>query len=167
MKRILWLGMAVALAACGSNTEQRSATGAGSGAVAGALVGGPVGAVVGAAAGGAGGAGVSAAEKSEARDAKSRDTQMCVRLNDIDSTEAVDNRTLLLNMRGVNNFKRMDLVAACPGITFEGFRHSTSTGDLCTTDPLRVNQPAGATCMIKQIVDITPAEAEALRKNRR
>jgi peptidase YpeB-like protein len=42
------------LAACGTNTEQRSATGAGTGAVAGALVGGPVGAVVGAAVGGAG-----------------------------------------------------------------------------------------------------------------
>jgi hypothetical protein len=48
---ILALGMA--LAACGSNTEQRSATGAGSGILAGALVGGPVGAVVGAATGGA------------------------------------------------------------------------------------------------------------------
>jgi hypothetical protein len=47
------------LGACGRNTEQRSATGAGSGAVAGALVGGPIGAVVGAAAGGAGGAAVS------------------------------------------------------------------------------------------------------------
>jgi len=44
----------LALAACGGNTEQRSATGAGSGAVAGAVVGGPVGAVVGAAVGGAG-----------------------------------------------------------------------------------------------------------------
>jgi hypothetical protein len=46
--------LALLLAACGTNTEQRSATGAGSGAVAGALVGGPIGAVVGAAVGGAG-----------------------------------------------------------------------------------------------------------------
>jgi hypothetical protein len=46
--------LALLLAACGTNIEQRSATGAGSGAVAGALVGGPVGAVVGAAVGGAG-----------------------------------------------------------------------------------------------------------------
>jgi hypothetical protein len=51
---VLALGLVVA--ACGSNTEQRSASGAGSGVVAGALVGGPVGALVGAAAGGAGGA---------------------------------------------------------------------------------------------------------------
>ena len=39
--------LALALAACGHNTEQRAATGA----VAGAVVGGPVGAVAGAAAG--------------------------------------------------------------------------------------------------------------------
>jgi hypothetical protein len=160
MKRLVMLGIALGLAACGANTEQRSATGAGGGAVAGALVGGPVGAVVGAAAGGAGGAGVSAAEKSGKRGGR---TQMCVRLNDIDSTYAVDSRTVLLTMRG-NSFKRMDLTSSCPGLTMDGFRHSTSTNDLCTTDPLRVNQPVGATCMIKQIVDITPAEAEALRK---
>lgn len=40
-------GMALSLAACGHNTEQRAATGA----VAGAVVGGPVGAAAGAAAG--------------------------------------------------------------------------------------------------------------------
>ena len=39
------------LAACGSNTEQRAATGGLSGAAAGAVVGGPVGAVVGGAVG--------------------------------------------------------------------------------------------------------------------
>lgn len=41
------LALAVLLAACGHNTEQRAA----SGAVAGAVVGGPVGAAVGAGAG--------------------------------------------------------------------------------------------------------------------
>jgi hypothetical protein len=56
MSYLAIFGLSVALAACGSNTEQRSASGAGSGVVAGALVGGPVGALVGAAAGGAGGA---------------------------------------------------------------------------------------------------------------
>lgn len=40
-----------ALAGCGSNTEQRAATGGLGGAAAGAVVGGPVGAVVGAAVG--------------------------------------------------------------------------------------------------------------------
>lgn len=44
------------LAACGSNTEQRAASGALGGAAAGAVVGGPVGAVIGGAAGATGGA---------------------------------------------------------------------------------------------------------------
>lgn len=43
------VGVALSVAACGHNTEQRAATGA----VGGAVVGGPVGAVVGAAAGAA------------------------------------------------------------------------------------------------------------------
>src|SRR5919197_4212033 len=57
MRSGLWsvAAVALALAGCGSTTEQRSATGAGSGVVAGALVGGPVGAAVGGVAGGAGG----------------------------------------------------------------------------------------------------------------
>jgi peptidoglycan hydrolase-like protein with peptidoglycan-binding domain len=50
------LGLALALAACGSSTEQRAASGGLAGAGTGALVGGPVGAVAGAAIGGTGGA---------------------------------------------------------------------------------------------------------------
>lgn len=48
--------LGLALAACGSSTEQRAATGGLAGAGTGALVGGPVGAVAGAAVGGVGGA---------------------------------------------------------------------------------------------------------------
>ncbi len=44
-------GVLLLLSACGSNTEQRAATGGLGGAAAGAVVGGPVGAVVGGAAG--------------------------------------------------------------------------------------------------------------------
>ncbi len=49
------LAALLALAACGSSTEERAATGALGGAAAGAVVGGPPGAVVGGAAGAAGG----------------------------------------------------------------------------------------------------------------
>ena len=45
------LATLVLLAACGSNTEERAATGGLGGAAAGAVIGGPVGAVVGGAAG--------------------------------------------------------------------------------------------------------------------
>ena len=58
-KYLVILGAAAMLTACGHNTQQRAATGAGSGAVAGAVVAGPIGAVVGAAVGGASGTVVS------------------------------------------------------------------------------------------------------------
>ena len=64
--------LALLLAACGTNTEQRSATGAGSGAVAGALVGGPIGAVVGAAVGGAGASQLDEGVDKKAEDAVDR-----------------------------------------------------------------------------------------------
>jgi peptidoglycan hydrolase-like protein with peptidoglycan-binding domain len=57
--RIAIVGLAalgLALAACGSDTEQRAASGGLAGAGTGALVGGPIGAVAGAAIGGVGGA---------------------------------------------------------------------------------------------------------------
>jgi hypothetical protein len=97
------------------------------------------------------------------------DTQMCVQLSRIDSTPVIDNRTILIKMRAANSYKRIDLVSPCPGLRMaNGFSHSTSTGDLCTTDPLRVVEPVGATCMIKQIVTISPEEAKALQsKDRR
>lgn len=57
------------LAACGSNTEERAATGGLGGAVAGAAIGGPVGAVAGAAVGAGAGTAVSkGVEHEEAND---------------------------------------------------------------------------------------------------
>ncbi|MBV9522323.1 MAG: peptidoglycan-binding protein [Alphaproteobacteria bacterium] len=56
MRTAIVVALCLSAAACGSNTEQRSASGGLTGAGVGALVGGPVGAIVGAAAGGAGGA---------------------------------------------------------------------------------------------------------------
>ncbi len=55
----LALGALLLLTACGSNTEQRAATGGLGGMAAGALIGGPVGAVAGAAVGAGAGTAVS------------------------------------------------------------------------------------------------------------
>jgi hypothetical protein len=52
-------GATLLLAACGSNTEERAATGGLGGVVGGAMVGGPVGAVIGGAAGAGVGTGIS------------------------------------------------------------------------------------------------------------
>jgi hypothetical protein len=89
-------------------------------------------------------------------------TQQCIRLQDIDQTPVIDNQTILIEMRG-NKFKRIDLLNRCSGLKIEGgFSYSTSINQLCIQDTLRVLR-AGTTCMIKQIVDITPEEAQALK----
>ena len=70
-------------------------------------------------------------------------------------------------MKGKGGYKRIDLVNRCSGLKFqEGFSHATSTNDLCTTDPLRVLEPVGSTCMIEKIVTIDEAEAKLLMAKR-
>ncbi|TAL02452.1 MAG: hypothetical protein EPO08_07130 [Rhodospirillaceae bacterium] len=96
------------------------------------------------------------------------DTQMCVPLMQIDSTPVINDSTILIKMKQKGAFKRIDLMAPCGGLNMgNGFVHTTSTNDLCTSDPLRVNEPmgtgTGATCMIKQIVTISADEAKALQ----
>jgi hypothetical protein len=63
------LTAALLLAACGSNTEERAATGGLSGAAAGAVVGGPVGAVVGGAVGAGAGTALDKGLEEEAEEA--------------------------------------------------------------------------------------------------
>jgi len=108
-----------------------------------------------------------AASVVEAAGEKVGDTQMCVPLVNIESTPVIDNKTILIKMREKNGFKRIDLMGPCSGLYMaNGFSHTTSTNDLCTSDPLRVNEPVGATCMIKQIVTISAAEAKGLQSRK-
>jgi hypothetical protein len=94
------------------------------------------------------------------------DTQMCVPLINIDHTQVIDNKTILIEMKGKGKYKRMDLMGSCPGLRMSGgFSHETSINQLCTSDPLHVIEThgVGATCMIKQIVTIDAAEAKKLQ----
>lgn len=61
-------GLVLALAACGTGTEEKAASGGLGGAAAGAVVGGPIGAVVGAAAGAGAGTAVQKVEEERAGD---------------------------------------------------------------------------------------------------
>lgn len=61
-------GLVLALAACGTGTEEKAASGGLGGAAAGAVVGGPIGAVVGAAAGAGAGTAVQKVEEESAED---------------------------------------------------------------------------------------------------
>ncbi|MGE4064021.1 MAG: DUF6491 family protein [Rhodospirillaceae bacterium] len=89
-------------------------------------------------------------------------THKCVRLSDIQDSPIIDDRTILLRMRGRDNFKRVDMRGRCSGMEFSGIGHSTPTAELCTSDSITVLQPVGAVCMIDQIVTIDKAEADTL-----
>jgi hypothetical protein len=103
-----------------------------------------------------------AALAAQAAGDKVGDTQTCVPLQFIDSSPVIDDKTILLKMKG-GGYKRIDLLNKCSGLHMQrGFAHSTSTNDLCTSDPLRVLEPVGATCMIDKIVTIDKAEAKEL-----
>lgn len=93
-------------------------------------------------------------------------THKCVRLSDIDGSPVIDDKTVLLKMRGQNGFKRVDMMGTCSGMKFSGFGHTTPTDELCTSDTIQVLQPVGANCMIDKIVTIDQAEADSLLAKR-
>ncbi|MCB2108335.1 MAG: hypothetical protein KDE14_11580 [Rhodobacteraceae bacterium] len=95
------------------------------------------------------------------------DTQQCIALQYIDRTPVIDNQTILVEMKGNGGYKRIDLVNRCSGLRLQdGFAYATSINRLCTSDPLRVIEPVGSICMIKQIVTIDEAEAKTLLAKR-
>ncbi len=86
----------------------------------------------------------------------------CVRLSDIRESPIVDDKTIVLKMRGRDDFKRVDMRGTCSGMKFSGIGHSTPSDELCTSNSITVLQPVGAVCMIQQIVTIDKAEADKL-----
>ena len=108
-------------------------------------------------------AGMMAAATVRAEGEKIGDTQQCIRLQYIDQTPVIDNKTILVKMKGKGSYKRIDLVNNCTGLKIEGgFSHSSSINQLCTSDALRVLEPIGSTCLIEKIVTIDEAEAKTL-----
>ena len=87
--------------------------------------------------------------------------QQCIKLQNIDSTPVIDNKTILVKMKG-KTFKRIDILNRCPSLKIQGgFSYSTSINKLCVQDPLRVLY-TGSVCMIEKIVDISEIQAEQL-----
>lgn len=90
----------------------------------------------------------------------------CIELSAIQESPAIDDRTILVKLAGTDNYKRIDLLGTCPGLTMSGFTHKTPEGRLCRSDALNVRQPGGVTCKIDKIVTIGAEEAKALRERR-
>jgi len=95
----------------------------------------------------------------------SGEEQTCINLRDIAGSPAIDERTILIKMKS-GQYKRIDLANTCSGLTFSGFAQTTPEDRLCRTNPLRVLQMGGQTCMIDKIVNIDEAEGRALEASR-
>ena len=90
---------------------------------------------------------------------------VCVHIEDIDASPTIDDKTILLELKG-HRYKRIDLVASCPELKFFGFAYRAYNEEFCTTNALHVIETGGTQCMIKDIVDITPEQAQALKKRK-
>lgn len=96
------------------------------------------------------------------------ETQMCIDSQRINNTPIIDRRTILVQMRGPREYKRIDLVKECAGLQEgTGFGYSSSINKLCVQDTLKVLEVAGGTCLIDKIVNIDETEAKSLLDRKR
>jgi len=90
------------------------------------------------------------------------ETSNCIPLGAIAASPIIDDKTILVKMRGSGGFRRLDLVGACGGISYSGFARSSPESRLCTSDSLQVLGPVPGYCKVEKIVVIDQAEADAL-----
>jgi hypothetical protein len=101
----------------------------------------------------------------------------CIIVSNIDETEAIDNHTIIFEMRGRRVY-RNTLPRECPGLEREnriGFE--TRTSRLCSTDTITVLEDfgfgggvgvgglrRGFTCRLGEFVPMSPADVEELER---
>lgn len=91
--------------------------------------------------------------------------QTCVQINQIRSTQVIDDQTIDFRMQG-GRILRNTLPNRCPGLGFErAFSYRTSIAQLCNVDIITVvvqggGPQIGASCGLGQFVPVKPAPAE-------
>lgn len=102
-----------------------------------------------------------------AQDAEEKEP-FCIDTRRIDRTTVIDNQTILVEMVGRDDFRKITLSSRCPGLKIAGgFSYETRLAKLCRTEIIRpVQEPLAAPCAIDSIAAISPEEAEALRQQR-
>ncbi|NKB44654.1 MAG: hypothetical protein GKS03_10300 [Alphaproteobacteria bacterium] len=89
----------------------------------------------------------------------------CIPLTRIKRTKAVDNQTIVVEMRGQDGWRKMDTASRCIGLKIENsFSYATSLNQLCKGDIIRVLGTGGASCGLAQITVISEENAKALMK---
>ena len=108
------------------------------------------------------------ATPAQAQEELDRKPTKCLLANTIMRTEAVDQRTVVLAVRG-NKFYRSDLPGVCqnlrPGDTDFNFHYKTNTAKLtrlCDVDSFSIERRQNSGCRFGQFTPITAEEAAAL-----
>lgn len=99
------------------------------------------------------------------------DAEHCISLNRIDTSEVIDDQTIVFHMLGNKAYVNR-LPHKCPGLDFEeAFMYRTSIGQLCDLDIVTVLVDAGfgfqsgASCGLGMFHPVSEAEARQMSRN--
>lgn len=95
------------------------------------------------------------------------EVDQCIPLNRIKQTTAVDNQTIVVELRGRDGWRKMETASRCPGLKFENsFSYATSLTQLCKGDIITVLGGVGSRCGLSQITVIEEQQAKDLITSR-
>jgi hypothetical protein len=95
------------------------------------------------------------------------EVDQCIPLTRIKRTKAVDNQTIVVEMRGSAGWRKMETASRCSGLKIQdGFAYATSITKLCKGDIITVLGGIGSRCGLSQITVISEEDAKTLIANR-
>jgi hypothetical protein len=95
------------------------------------------------------------------------EVDQCLPLTRIKRTKAVDNQTIVVEMKGSDGWRKMETSARCPGLKFEdSFSYATSLAQLCKGDTITVLNGPGSRCGLAQITVVSEEDAKTMIANR-
>lgn len=95
------------------------------------------------------------------------EVDQCIPLNRIKQTKAIDNQTIVVELRGQGGWRKMETASRCPGLKFEdSFGYATSLTQLCKGDIIIVLGGVGSKCGLSQITVIDEQQAQDLLASR-
>ena len=98
--------------------------------------------------------------------AEDRPVSACLDLQRMSTTRAVDNRTIVVTLRG-GGYRKISLANTCIGLKIQdGFAYETSISKLCPGDIITVLGGGGDRCGIAEITPLSTAEAKSLLAKR-
>ena len=94
------------------------------------------------------------------------EVDQCLPLTRIKRTKAINNQTIVVEMKGQDGWRKMETSNRCPGLKIEdSFGYATSLTQLCKGDIITVTT-VGSRCGLAQITAISETDAKSLIASR-